>query len=157
MTFSKITKTEWFAEKNLVVTKISGELNKADIAQWEHSLYHCLTKLKNGTELKMLIDMYGFKAIDLEAHKFFRTVIPLMLAQYGWKVGYLDMFEEEAASIQYFRYRGVQCIAAAHTHQDASKMELYENRFGRENEHFFSDPYHAARWINDFRVTPMYA
>ncbi|CAG4990213.1 hypothetical protein DYBT9275_00479 [Dyadobacter sp. CECT 9275] len=157
MTLAKITKTEWFAERNLVVTQISGELNKVEIEQWEHSLYYCLSKLKNSTEFKILINMYGFRAIDLEAHKFFRTIIPLTLAQYGWKVGYTDLFEADASGIRYFRYRGVQCIAAAHTHQDTGKMELYENRFSRENERFFSDPEEAARWINSFKETPLYA
>ncbi len=94
--------------------------------------------------------MYGFKAVDIDAHKRFRTVIPLTLADYGWKVGYVNLFEDEAQTMIIRKIRGITCIAAAHAHQDETKMNLYEEKFSCNKERFFSDPIQARLWIENF-------
>lgn len=96
--------------------------------------------------------MYGFKAVNIEAHKRFRAVVPLTLADYGWKVGYLNLFEEETQSMTFKNTRGIKCVAAAHSHQDKTKMDLYESRFSSEKEHFFIDPTQARQWIENLEM-----
>lgn len=144
--------SQWFPDDHLLITTISGTLNEQEIAQWEDSLQTTLNSIGDNEKFKIFINLYGFKAIDLQAHKRFRTIVPLTLAKYGWKVGYVDMFAEEAQSLTYNNHRGVRCIAAAHSHQDETKMELYESNYSREDEHFFKNPSEAEQWIRAVAV-----
>lgn len=153
MTTTKITETNWFPEKRLVVTHISGDLEKNDIEQWEKSFKETLDKIEDNTMFKIFINMYGFKAVNIDTHKRFRGVVPLILAEYGWKVGYLNLFEEEAKSMTYKTTRGIKCVGAAHSHHDETKMELYETKFSSDREHFFLDPTHAIQWIENLEIT----
>jgi len=152
MTLEKVIRTDWYPDQKLITTQISGDVDKADIEQWEYSLTNTLSQLEDNSTFKIFINLYGFKAIDIDAHKRFRSIVPLTLAQYGWKVGYVDLFEEEAKNLTYSNTRGIQCTAAVHVHQDASKIDQYEARFGREEEHFFSDPIKADQWIRSFKL-----
>jgi hypothetical protein len=96
--------------------------------------------------------MYGFKAVNIDTHKRFRGIVPLTLADYGWKVGYVDLFEEEARTMTYKNTRGIKCVGAVHSHQDETKMDLYETKYGSENEHFFPDPIRAIEWIENLEI-----
>lgn len=138
MTTTKITATHYDPGKKLLVTHISGDLEKADIEVWEKSFKDTLDQLADNTSFKIFVNMYGFKAVDIETHKRFRAVIPQTLADYGWKVGYVDLFEEEARAMTYKTTRGIKCVGAAHAHQDETKMDLYETKYSSDNEHFFS-------------------
>lgn len=148
----KIAKTDWYPEKKLIVTHISGEVDIVDIEAWEHSLLSALNQVDDNDQFKIFVNLHGFKAVDLEAHKRFRSIVPQTLAKYGWKVGYVHLFEEEAKHIQYRNSRGICCIAAAHAHQDETKIEQYELRFGRSHEHFFTDPSAAQKWIESVKA-----
>lgn len=150
MKSTKTIASSWDPNKHLLTTQLSGEVDQADIAYWEQSLHDALGQIDDDSFFKIFINIHGFKAIDLEAHKRFRAIIPLTLAQYGWKVGYVDLFEEEARHISYTHTRGIQCVAAAHAHQDASKIERYEAEFSREAEHFFTNASEARAWIEGF-------
>lgn len=152
MTTTKITESVWYPEKRLVVTQISGEVEIHDIEKWENAFRSTLEQIEESTTFKMFVNMYGFNAMNIEAHKRFRGVIPLTLADYGWKVGYVDLFEEEAKTITYKNTRGIQCLAAAHSHQDEIKMNKYETLFGCGKEHFFSDPTRALQWIENLDI-----
>ncbi len=149
---AKITETNWYPEKRLIVTHISGDIEKNDIEQWEKSFKDTFNQIEDNTTFKIFVNMYGFKAVNIEAHKRFRGIVPLTLADYGWKVGYVDLFEEEAKTMTYKNTRGVKCVGAAHSHQDETKMDLYETRFGSDKEHFFSDPTQARQWIEDLEI-----
>jgi len=153
MTTTKVTETDWYPEKRLVVTHISGDLEKADIEQWEKSFRNTLKQIADNTTFKIFVNMYGFKAVNIDAHKRFRGVVPLTLADYGWKVGYVDLFEEEARMMTYKHTRGIKCVGAAHSHQDETKMDLYETRFSSDNEHFFPDPAQARQWIENLEIS----
>lgn len=153
MATKKNTETNWYPEKRLIVTHISGDLEKSDIEQWEKSFKDTLNQIENNTKFKILVNMYGFEAVNIEAHKRFRSVIPLTLADYGWKVGYVDLFEEEAKMMKYKNTRGIKCIGAAHSHQDETKMNLYETRFSSGREHFFLDPKEARHWIENLEIS----
>ena len=152
MRTTKNKETSWYPEKGFVVTHIRGDLEKTDIEQWEKSFKDTLDKIEDNTTFKIFVNMYGFKAVNLEVHKRFRGVIPLTLADYGWKVGYLNLFEEEAKTMTYKNIRGIQCVGAAHSHQDETKMDLYESKFSTDREHFFIDPTQARQWIENLEM-----
>ncbi|WPP52172.1 hypothetical protein [Catalinimonas niigatensis] len=152
MVTTTITETNWYPEKRLVVTHISGDIEKDDIEQWEKSFKKALEQIEDNTTFKIFVNMYGFKAVNIDAHKRFRGVIPLTLADYGWKVGYVDLFEEEAKTMTYKHTKGIKCVGAAHAHQDKTKMDLYETRFSSEREHFFFDPTQASQWIEHLEI-----
>jgi len=141
-----VKKTAWVPEESLIITEIKGALSLADVEEWENSLISTLNQLPNNTAFKIFVDMFGFAPKDVEVHKRFREVIPLTLAKYGWKVGYLNMFEE-ANNLKLDRERGIHCVKAAHAHQDAYKIEEYDRRFGNQNEHFFTNPDAALAWL----------
>jgi hypothetical protein len=149
MNTTKIIKTQWLPDKKLIVTQLSGDVCQTEIELWEQSLSESLEQIPNNKNFKILIDFYGFRAADLETHKRFRNIIPMTLSKFGWKVGYLKLFDGEADQLVCSNNRGIQCIAAAHCHQDIAKMELFETRYSKENEHYFHDPQKAIRWIED--------
>ncbi|MPR35097.1 hypothetical protein [Salmonirosea aquatica] len=142
-----ITETSWDAGKKLIITHISGAVEKSAIETWEKTFQAALESIPDNGTFKVLVNMYGFEAVDLEAHKRFRGIVPVTLAGYGWKVGYVDLFPEEAKTMKYTPTRGIQCVGAAHVHQDSTKMDLYNTRFGRDTERFFTDPDRAREWI----------
>ena len=150
MTNTKTIASNWDPNKNLLITQLSGEVDQSDIVYWEESLQDALSQIDDQSFFKIFINIHGFKAIDLDTHKRFRSIIPLTLAQYGWKVGYVDLFEEEARHITYTHTRGIRCMAAAHTHQDESKIARYEAEFSRDAEHFFTNPTEAREWIEAY-------
>lgn len=152
MVTTKITETNWYPEKRLVVTHISGDIEKSDIERWERSFKNTLDQIEDNTTFKIFVNMHGFKAVNIDAHKRFRGIVPLTLADYGWKVGYVDLFEEEAKAMTYKNTRGIKCIGASHSHQDETKMDLYETRFSSDREHFFPDPQQARQWIEDLEI-----
>ncbi len=143
-----ITESKWIPEKKLLITHISGDVDVADIERWEESLKSAFKQIPADTQFKILVNLHGFTAINLEAHKRFRTIIPLNLARFNWKAGYVNLFAEEAKDLLLESERGIQCVAAAHVHQDATKMERYEANFSHEKEHYFTDPNQALSWIS---------
>ncbi|SJZ31954.1 hypothetical protein [Sediminibacterium ginsengisoli] len=152
MVSTKITASSWHSEKRLLITHISGDIEKEDIEQWEASFRNALDQIEDNSTFKIFINMHGFKAVNLDAHKRFRAVIPLTLADYGWKTGYLGLFEEEAKTMTFKNTRGIQCVGAAHSHQDETKMELYETRFSSDRERFFTNPEEAMQWIDGWQI-----
>ncbi|MCF0069600.1 hypothetical protein LZD49_03900 [Dyadobacter sp. CY261] len=144
---SKVIRSDWRPADQLIVSQISGDLEMQDVIRWEKTLHDALDKVSDSGTFKIFVNLYGFTAANLETHKYFRNIIPLTLAEYGWKVGYVNMFPEEAEKLTVTRKRGVQCIAAAHCHQDAGKIEKYEQLYSSENEHFYTNPDLAFDWI----------
>lgn len=148
----KIAETNWYPEKRLVATHISGNPGTSDIVQWDKAFKDIFDEIQDSTNFKIFINMYGFNAVNIDAHKIFRGVIPLTLSDYGWKVGYVDLFEEEAGKMTYKTTRGIKCVGAAHSHQDETKMDLYEKSFGSDRERFFRDPEQARQWIENLEL-----
>ncbi|KQS32897.1 hypothetical protein [Dyadobacter sp. Leaf189] len=142
-----IIRSDWYADQQLIITQISGDVAKQDVLHWEQTLYAALDQVAESGVFKIFVNLHGFNAVDLDAHKYFRSIIPLTLARYGWKVGYVAMFPEEAEKLVITRNRNIQCIAAAHCHQDVTKMEKYESLYSSECEHFFTDSGEAEAWI----------
>ncbi len=146
-----IISSDWYADQQLIITKISGDVEEKDVLLWEQTLHAALDRVADSGVFKIFVNMHGFNATDLDVHKYFRNIVPLTLARYGWKVGYVAMFPEEAEKMVVTRNRNIQCIAAAHCHQDATKMEKYESLYSSEKEHFFTDAGVAVAWIRGLR------
>jgi hypothetical protein len=151
MTTTKLVNTTWYADEKLIITQISGEVDQEDDEQWDQYPQHTLAQLEKNSTFKILVNLYGFKAGNIEAHKRFRTIIPATSARYGWRVGYLDLFEE-AMNLPIILTRGIRCAAAVHVHQDETKIALYEERFVHEREHFFTDPQVAKQWVHNIEA-----
>ncbi|PSR55001.1 hypothetical protein AHMF7605_16560 [Adhaeribacter arboris] len=149
MELNQITRTDWYPSQKLIITQLSGNVDSAAINGWEQSLHKSLNLVEDQGTFKILVNLFGFKAMDFAAHKKFRTVIPETLASYGWRTGYLNLFEE-AADLKLTNKRGIQCVAAAHVHQDATKIQKYEILFGKEDEHFFTNPEVTENWIKNY-------
>jgi hypothetical protein len=152
MNYPKITTTEWHPDKKLIITQLSRDVDLADVELWETSFKNTLDTIEDNGIFKIFVNLHGFKAADIEAHKRYRSIIPLTLADYGWKVGYVDLFDE-ARDMSFKNIRGIRCVAAAHVHHDETKIEKYEMNFGRENERFFTDPKRAEEWIEALKFT----
>jgi hypothetical protein len=95
-----ISASEWIPEQRLVITHITGDVDIAGVEEWDNGLQQTLSKIEDNGRFKILVNLHGFTALDLAAHKRFRTVVPQTLARYGWKTGYVHLFEEEAADMQ---------------------------------------------------------
>lgn len=146
MTIEKTIQTQWFPDENLIETQLKGDITQEDVRYWKSTLDEAFAQINQGTRFKILIDLYGFKAVDLATHKLYREIIPLLLADYNWKVGYVDLFEE-AKGMKFASLRGISCYAAAHVHQDEEKINKYQKHFSRENEQFFTSPLKARAWL----------
>jgi hypothetical protein len=149
---TKTIGSTWHPASRLLETTISGDVDGDDIAHWERSLNNALLKIEDNSSFKIFVNLHGFTAVNIDAHKRFRSIIPLKLASYGWRVGYVGLFEEEARDIRYTNSRNIQCVAAAHSHHDDTKMTLYETRFANHNEHYFTDPRKALAWIKSVPI-----
>lgn len=147
-----ITESQWLPEQKLLVTHISGDITRQEVEQWEESLRTALACIPDDSSFKIFVNLYGFQATDLDAHKRFRTIVPETLATYGWKVGYVDMFAEEAKSLQIRYTRGIRCTGAAHVHQDETKIGRYEAAFSSPRERFFTDPEKGRDWIDGLEM-----
>lgn len=143
----KITETNWYPDQQLIITKLTGVVDMQDIMRWEQSLHAAIAEIPDSTTFKIFVNLHGFTAANVDAHKYYRNIIPITLADYGWKVGYLAMFPEEAANLALTTRRNIRCIAAVHCHQDETKISKYQNLYSSDREHFYTDPEMAQRWI----------
>lgn len=146
----KTTTSSWNADQRLLTTVLSGNVNLEEIEAWKASLAAALQQIPDNSEFKMFVNLHGFKATDFEAHKAMRTVIPLALADYNFRAGYVDLFEN--VDLPLHKKRGITCKATVHVHHDASKIDEYDRRFGNERERFFTDPELGADWINNWQI-----
>jgi hypothetical protein len=146
----KIISTTWEPLHDLLVTTLSGKIDSNDVDTWHFTLKNAAAKIPDESSFKILVNLYGFEAETTAVHKKYRTIMPLFLADYGYRIGYLDMFPE--AAIQLGTTRGIRCVAMANVHHNADKMNDYQNRFSSEHEQYFTDQEGALRWITDLRM-----
>ncbi|MEJ8843685.1 hypothetical protein WG954_14940 [Lacibacter sp. H375] len=144
----KIIDVKWHSSQQMLVAKLSGKLNAEDIRHWNNLLLGAMDNLNDNSVFKIVVDLHGFEAEDMEVHKQFRTIIPALLADYNYRIGYLDMFPE--ANIELKQTRGIRCIAMANVHHNAEKMLDYQTRFGNEHEHYFTESDMALAWIKKY-------
>lgn len=146
----KFTESKWIPEQKLLITRLGGNVDLEDIKKWEGSLAEATGKIAPGSTFKAFINLYGFKAINLEAHKAMRNVVPLMLARYNFRAGYLDLFEDAIVDIR--KTNGIACLAVAHVHNDVEKVKLYQERFEKDTERFFTDEAEGEKWIAGIQI-----
>lgn len=137
--------TRYYKDQQLIVTTLSGELDAADVQEWHESLKAVTGSLEAGTQFKILVDLHGFKANNFEVHKQFRVMVPQLLAEYGWYVGYIRMFPEAEICIR--STNNIRCRAAAHVHHDETKIANYASNYSMINEGFFTDSRAAKEWV----------
>lgn len=153
MNKDKVIKSTWLPKEKLLISEISGEaIFTHEILNWKKELMAAFNMIPQGSQFKVFVNMNGFKADDLEAHKEFRVIIPLLLKEYGWKVSYLSLFADEIQNEDFKNRKNAFCVAVAHCHHDESKMTLYNSANENANEKFFTDPAVAERWIKSARI-----
>lgn len=143
----KVIYSEFRADLGILITRLGGLINSSDIICWENSLLEATANIPANTTFSMFVNLMGFKASNFAVHKQFRTIIPTLLSNYGYRIGYLDMFPE--AEITLSNKRGIRCIAMANAHQDASKMLDYQTKFSNATEQYFTDEKAAWEWITN--------
>lgn len=143
-------RSDWNQKEKLLTTQISGDAAIEDVKRWEASLQKSLEEISDNGVFKIFINLDGFKAVNFEVHKAFREIISRTLANFGWRVGYLDMFPE--ASVELKSERGIVCKAAVHLHHDETKITNYDKNYSRQNERFFTDVYKAKAWIDNYKI-----
>ncbi|WP_370090406.1 hypothetical protein [Ekhidna sp.] len=141
----------WWEDGKMLLTKLSGDVGICEIQIWENCLKDALNQIADNSKFKMFVNLFGFKADSVEAHKYYRSIIPTTLSHYGWRIGYLDMFEE-ANDLELTNTRGISCVGAAHVHQDASKIDKYQELYATDREQYFTDPDQAYHWIEDLSL-----
>lgn len=146
----KRKETAYFSPQKLIITHLSGDLDADDIEEWRQSLVRVFDQLPDHSRFKILINLHGFKAVNFDAHKQFRVIIPLALASYGWYIGYLRLFPE--TEIRIWSDRDIHCVAAAHVHHDETKIANYATNYSMRNEGFFTDLQTARNWIDEIAV-----
>lgn len=139
------TETLWNAETNLLITRLHGIVMLHNVQSWIASLDEARALIPPDTRFRVIQDFYGYEPANLQAHKLMRPVMPLMLAQYGFRTALFDLFD--SVDVPFSIDAGRRCVAVAHVHHDAGKMTEYEARLGRETERFFTDPAAAHEWI----------
>lgn len=146
----KQKQTTYLKEEGLIITSLSGEVDHADVDEWHSSLRQVLNRLESGDSFKILVDLHGFKAVNFEVHKKYRVIIPSILAEYGWYIGYLRMFPETNITIH--AKHNIRCVAAAHVHHDEGKIKNYADNYTMMNERFFTSTDEARSWIQSIRI-----
>lgn len=135
----------WLPNEQLIVTRLSGKLGIEDIIEWEKDLLKTMEYIPDEMSFKILVDLSDFEAENMEAHKYFRNIIPQLLADYSYRIGYLNMFPE--VSIQLTKKRDIECIAMANVHHNEEKMSDYQFRFSNQHEQYFTNTDKAMKWI----------
>lgn len=143
--------TKWEKESALIITRISGAVTETEVSEWKQSLEKAFAEIPSGTQFKIFVNLYGLNPASVSAHKAYRDIIPLLLSQYNWRIGYLDLFEE-AKDLKLTSKNEIECLAAVHCHHDSYKINEYESRFGKDSEHFFDDPEKSESWIRNYSI-----
>lgn len=143
----KQPETRYYPEEQLVTTHLVGEISEPDLKTWKKTLANALNRVPDHGRFKLLVNLDGFRAAGLDVHKKFRTILPCLLAGYGYRIGYLDLFPEAKVSLR--QTRGIRCVAMANVHHDATKMKDYHDRFSCATEDYFTDLPRALNWIRN--------
>jgi hypothetical protein len=139
--------TTWNASAALVITRLSGRIAEEDVTFWRESLTKELARIPSGRPFKLLVDSVGYDPVDISVHKAMRSVVPAFLADYGFRTALLEL-ADAGGPVALHQTRGIRCIAVAHVHHEATKMDELDRRLGKDNERFFADRPQAETWID---------
>jgi hypothetical protein len=136
----------WDPARALLTTRVKSPITIDEVVQYKESLGQRIAGIPAGTIFVWLSSAIGYDAFsNRAAHQEMRSVVPLTLAAHGFRTSLLDLFE--GTEIRITRTRDVECRAVAHVHQDEEKMRVYDERFGRPNERYFTDESLALAWL----------
>ena len=144
-----VSSVRWDAADRVLILHLTGTVSVADVERWKAELEAAVKRIPEGTAFRLLSDLSGYEPADLEAHKAMRTVIPLLLAEHGFRTGLVDVVGAKEPVLT--TTRGITCVGVAHVHHDAGKMALYQEHVGSATEHFFTDPVVALVWVREAR------
>ena len=127
-------------------TRLAGTLTLADVHAWRDALHAAGRAVPAVAEFRALVDIRGYDvgAQDMAVHRVQREVVPRFLAAHGFVVGFFRLYEETPPPADPSLAR---CIAVAHVHHEAFKMERYDELLGSDTERFFTDPAEAEAWL----------
>lgn len=148
MEIEKRTDSFYNANAKTLVTHLNGNVGADDVENWINSYHEALNQIPADTDFKVIVDLNGFKAENIETHKKMRTIIPASLAKYGHMVGYVKLFHAEGIPTSVTD--GKRCIAAAHVHHDETKIGLYQSAYASSNELFTINYSEAEEWISRY-------
>jgi hypothetical protein len=137
----------WNPADRVLISRLSGIVRMVDVERWKADLGVAVGAIRDGKTFGLLSDLSGYEPADLEAHKAMRTVIPLLLAEHGFRTGLVALVGAEEPAVT--TTRGITCVAVAHVHHDAGKMALYEEQVGGATERFFTDSAAALVWVRE--------
>jgi hypothetical protein len=135
----------WDASLLLLTTRVDRSLSLEEVAEYKYGLAATIDTIASGTSFRWLSDARGYEPLaNREAHAVYRSILPKTLAEHGFRTSLLDLYDGEVAVTC---VRDVTCRALAHVHHAAEKMTIFNERFGRGNERYFSDENAARRWL----------
>ena len=137
----------WDAGRRVLETRLAGEVTHDDVRIWKEGLDREVARLVDGTRFKLLFDLRGFEAVDVEVHKAMREVVPRLLAAHGLRPAFIDLFDD-GPELAVTSARGIACTAFANVHHDDVKMRDYETRIAKHNQRFFSSRGAAEAWLD---------
>jgi len=129
----------------MLTTRLTGTVTTDDVQRWKESLVRDAASVPDGGTFRLLLDLRGYEPANTDAHKAMRVVIPLFLADYGFRTALLDLFPGTELPLR--NLRGITCTAFANVHHDPTKMSEYERKLARANERFFTDVDEARAWL----------
>lgn len=139
--------TSWDPGRHILRTRFSGPAGIAQVVSWRAGLYAAAASIPRGAAFKLIVDARGYSVADIDpsVHKVQREVIPLFLATYHFRTGFIDFFGVKGEVVA--AKEDARCMAVAHVHHECPKMELYRQTLGRADENFFCLIQEAESWI----------
>jgi hypothetical protein len=135
----------WDASLLLLTTRIGRSLSLEEVAAYKYNLAAAIDAIASGTSFRWLSNARGYEPLaNREAHAVYRSILSKTLAGHGFRTSLLDLHDGDVVVTC---VRDVTCRALAHLHHDVEKMTIFNERFGRENERYFSDENAAYLWL----------
>lgn len=142
---NKIIDAQYLASQHLLHLRLSGNIDSNDIALWNAKIQRAKDEIPNNSVIKCLLDLTGFKAVNIQVHKEFRNIVPSLLLNFNYKIGFIDLFPEAEFTLS--SERGICCIAYANAHDDEEKMKKYSTLFNSTTEFYSTNAIEAAAFI----------
>jgi hypothetical protein len=138
----------WEGQGEFLSTRVRRALSVDEANEYSRVLDMAIARLLPGTGFVWLSNSSGYEPLaNRGGHAVYRSILPKVLAEHGLRTSLLDMYEGEVLIEHSFE---VTCRAVAHVHHDADKMAIFDGRFGRANERYFSDEDLARDWLLKF-------
>lgn len=149
MTSARMTYVRWNPTTRILATHVSGVVSAGDVAAWKKDLEQATRALPDDGAFGMLVDLRGYEVAeqDLSVHKTMREVMPQLLAEHGFEVGFFKLFETAPSATR--RTGSTLCVAVANVHHDEAKMARYNELLATESERFFHRAEDARVWLTD--------